>query len=370
MYGTGGKKTILFLAASPTGLARLRTDRELREIEASLQAGPHRDFYVLAQRHAVRTQDLRQAMLATSPQIVHFCGHGTGEQGLLLEGKDGHPHPIPTTALAHFFELHAARVECVLLNACLSEPQARAIAQHIPFVIGTPQAIEDQDAISFATGFYEALAAGKPIPFAYRAACSAAEMDSYLSPQKMPVLIEGVVRGGSKTDFSRLGQMSRTELMDLMGFFKMAAAADPGNAEAHHSLGLVYLQLHLYDLASKHFHTSIEVAPDAADSYYYKALASIRGRRPKLLSLGEARDIEALVATAITLDAKPAKYYFLLAILREDYYKSNGLRPPPPSVDELLATAKQGQSDRWETERLLSSLTLPDQPLLRRLRQE
>lgn len=156
--------------------------------------------------------------------------------------------------------------------------------------------------------------------------------------------------------------------MEIMGFFKMAVAADPSNADAHHSLGLVYLQLRLYDLALKHFRNTIEAAPDYGEAYYYQALASIRGRRPKTLSLGEARAIEDLVSTAITLDAGPAKYYFLLAIIREDYYRSNGLRPPPPSVDELLTTAQEGRYDRWEIERLLCSIVLPDPKLIESLR--
>ncbi len=33
------------------------------------------------------------------------------------------------------FELFADKIECVVLNACYSEPQAKAIAQQIDYVI-------------------------------------------------------------------------------------------------------------------------------------------------------------------------------------------------------------------------------------------
>jgi len=56
----------------------------------------------------------------------------------------------------------------VVLNACWSEPQARAIRQHIPFVIGTRAIIPDEVAVAFSTGFYKAIGAGKDVPFAYR----------------------------------------------------------------------------------------------------------------------------------------------------------------------------------------------------------
>ena len=80
---------------------------------------------------------------------------------------------ISTEALVELFELCADHVECVLLNACYSEIQATAIAQHINYVIGMSQAIGDRAAIEFAKGFYDALGAGKSIEVAFRFGCVA-----------------------------------------------------------------------------------------------------------------------------------------------------------------------------------------------------
>lgn len=67
-------------------------------------------------------------MLDFKPQIVHFCGHGAGDKGLILEDESGKIKPVSTPALAALFEMFSPHVECVLLNACYSEKQAAAIA--------------------------------------------------------------------------------------------------------------------------------------------------------------------------------------------------------------------------------------------------
>lgn len=208
------RKVILFLAAQPIATARLRLDEEVREIEAGLQRSKHRDRFDLKQRWAVRPADLRRALLDHKPEIVHFAGHGQGslssaadgeetrkltpintpihpvkspEAGLILEDQAGQPKLVSTEALAALFALFES-VKCVVLNACYSEQQAIAIAQHIPYVIGMNQAIGDRAAIEFSIGFYDALGAGESIEFAYRLGCSAIQMagiPEHLTPTLM-----------------------------------------------------------------------------------------------------------------------------------------------------------------------------------------
>ena len=92
------------------------------------------------QRWAVRCQEVYQALLDFKPQIVHFSGHGSGDDGLALEDEDGNLKLVDTEAIAKLFELFSDTIECVVLNACYSEVQASAIAKHIPYVIGMNQA--------------------------------------------------------------------------------------------------------------------------------------------------------------------------------------------------------------------------------------
>jgi hypothetical protein len=169
-------KTILVLAANPKTTSPLRLDEEVREIDAVLQRASNGKGFNLQVRWAVRVRDVSQALLDFNPQIVHFCGHGGGDDGLALEDETGRLQYVSTAAIAELFELFSQRIECAILNACYSEVQATAISQHIPYVIGMNKAIGDKAAIEFVVGFYRALAAGESIDFAYKLGCNSIAM--------------------------------------------------------------------------------------------------------------------------------------------------------------------------------------------------
>ncbi len=170
-------KTILLLASSPVNQAKLSLDVEAREIDECLRRSQYRDQFQLKKKGAVRTHDLHRALLDTTPQIVHFCGHGTGSDGLVFEDEQGKAQLVSTEALANLFEVFAGQIECVVLNACYSEVQAKAIVQHVGYVIGMNKAIGDKAAIKFSRGFYDALGAGSCIEDAYNVGCYAIESE-------------------------------------------------------------------------------------------------------------------------------------------------------------------------------------------------
>ncbi|MBE9211926.1 CHAT domain-containing protein [Plectonema cf. radiosum LEGE 06105] len=161
-------KTILILAANPKNTSRLRLEEEIREIDEGLRRANKREQFKLEMKLAVRQRDFYRAILDTQPQIVHFCGHGGGEDGIVLEDETGQIAFVQADTLASLFKLFAKKnVECVVLNACYSEIQADAIHQHINYVIGMNRAIGDKAAINFSVAFYDALAAGEDVEFAF-----------------------------------------------------------------------------------------------------------------------------------------------------------------------------------------------------------
>ncbi len=157
---------ILILAANPKGSDHLRLDEEVREIKAVLEQSQFRDEFVVLQEWAVRVDDLQKLLHNHAPQIVHFSGHGTGADGLVLENELGREQPVSTQALTGLFKLFPS-VQCVCLNACYSEVQAEEICKYIPCVVGMNQAIGDKAAIQFAKGFYRALGAHRSFEEAY-----------------------------------------------------------------------------------------------------------------------------------------------------------------------------------------------------------
>ena len=182
-------KKILILTANSESTSRLRLDEEIRSIHSGLARSRQREQFEIIQKWAVRPRDIQRAMLDTNPQIVHFSGHGTGQEGLIFEDESGQGKLIDGQSLARLFDLFSEQLECVILNGCYSEIQAKSIVKYIEYVIGMSREISDKAAIEFAIGFYDALCAGRSIEFAYNIACSAISMAG-ISEQLIPDLLK------------------------------------------------------------------------------------------------------------------------------------------------------------------------------------
>ena len=200
-------KRILVLAANPKNSSELRLGEEVREIDEGLKRARHRDQFDLISKWAVRSRDFYRYVLDVQPHIVHFSGHGAGEDGIVLEDEGSKIQLVSTKALESLFKLFASKgLECVLLNACFSEVQAEAINQHIPYVIGMSKSIGDKAAIAFAVAFYDALGVGENIGFAFDLACAAIQMANI--PENLtPVLKKNLSLAheppSAKVNFSR-----------------------------------------------------------------------------------------------------------------------------------------------------------------------
>jgi len=362
-----GKKKIVLLAAAPMDCARIRLDKEIREIEAGLRSATFRKDFQFRPVLAVRTRDLQLALLTEEPQIVHFSGHGESSGKLLVEDETGSAQPIAADSLADLFALCSQHVECVLLNACYTEPQAQAISEHIPYVIGSSDALDDRAAISFAIGFYAALGEGKSYDDAYRFGCSQFRLDF---PGLPPPALKAKPGGlHARARAQELARMTRDQVNHLAVQYKLALANGVDDAETHLALGSAYLALRLYDLAMQHLKKAIDRDPALADAYYLLALTGVRGRSIKHLLLQDVRGLEGYLQAAIDIDDRRAHYYYLLALIKEGYYVQNGLRWLPPDADQLLAMARTKRVDPGEMERLLAALPQLDPALAARIRQ-
>ncbi|NQE36836.1 tetratricopeptide repeat protein [Microcoleus asticus] len=166
---------ILILASNPR--KDLNLDREIRDLKRAIENSRNREEFEVVDELAVRVGDLQELLHKHQPQIVHFCGHGSGKQGLVFESDMGREHWVSTDALSNLFRLFSSRVECVLLNACYSEEQAGAIVDHINYVIGMNQEIRDDAAIAFSKGFYLALGYACSIKQSYDFGCNAIQLE-------------------------------------------------------------------------------------------------------------------------------------------------------------------------------------------------
>ncbi|MCI4671441.1 MAG: hypothetical protein MRZ79_25085 [Bacteroidia bacterium] len=183
------KITILFLAASPHDIPRSRWDEEIRQIRKSLERSKHRENFRLVPVLATQLVDLRRAFLEESPNIVHFSGSSSEEGGIYLVDSNNKGQEINKIALGNFFELFSNTVNCVLLNSCYSESQARILSESIDYVVGIKANIDEDAKITFSEAFYDSLGSGKAYDFAFQLGKVAISL-SGLKEDEQPILLK------------------------------------------------------------------------------------------------------------------------------------------------------------------------------------
>ncbi|MDY6897610.1 MAG: AAA-like domain-containing protein [Cyanobacteriota bacterium] len=174
------RKKILILTANPSNTQPLRLSEEVREIKSAWERSSKREQFEIIVEEAVGTKELRRALLTHKPQILHFSGHGGGEEGLFLMGDSGNSALVTPDAFSRFFKAikDIFTIETVLLNACYSEVQAEGIYPYINYIIGMNKAIGDKAATEFSIGFYDTIFNGESVENAFALGCNAIELEN------------------------------------------------------------------------------------------------------------------------------------------------------------------------------------------------
>jgi TPR repeat protein len=211
------KVEILCFAADPFD-GSLQLAKDVRKIRRKVGGALHHRALKFDWHHAVRPDDMLDALMKQRPQIVHFSGHGDGE-GLLLEGADGNPNRVHTDTLRTLFTMLGGGVQVVLLSACTSRPQAEAICDVVGCAIGTRGEIPEDAAITFNAEFYRSIASGYSVQAAYDQARLALEMNHYEFRDITELLVRPDV------DASKLVLVSRRAALRAAGLAVAGLAA-------------------------------------------------------------------------------------------------------------------------------------------------
>lgn len=203
VFGTGDEKSgqtsigleikspkieVLFFAANPKDTPALALDKEIREIESKIRASEHRESLLMIQKWAPRYDDLHQALLEHKPSIVHFSGHGSLANELLLLDSQGNAKPVSQEALKKLFQILKDNIRGVIFNTCYSEQQATAITEVIDFAIGIGEEIEDDEAILFIASFYRGIGFNRSVKVAYELGVNILE-ERGVPPSNYPKLL-------------------------------------------------------------------------------------------------------------------------------------------------------------------------------------
>lgn len=187
--GAGTGKIILFFASNPNDTGKLQLEKELVGITSSLQ--DKQMSFTIFQKWATKANDVQSEIVKRKPAIIHFSGHGLGkeyagsrgigrpsqeESGLIFQDANGNMKVMQTDELKKMFEIFAKykmKVGTVVLNACYSANQARAIMPYVDYVVGMTTAVGDEAAITFAKEFYGILGETDNVEMAFDLAVNA-----------------------------------------------------------------------------------------------------------------------------------------------------------------------------------------------------
>ncbi|HBE43050.1 MAG TPA: hypothetical protein DDW27_17965 [Bacteroidales bacterium] len=220
------KTKILFFASNPESTEKLRLDEEARSIARKIRETDYRDSLEFITSWATRPTDLLDELNLHKPTVVHFSGHGSGEEGLILSDDQGNQKFVSADALKMLFSSVKDNIRLVVLNACYSEVQAKAISEVIDCVVGMNSEIGDQAAITFAEYFYNAIGYGRSVKEAFEQGKAALMLEG-ISEEHIPMLI---TRSGIDPSSVMLVQKEQRP-QDLIDAY-LALARDMLNANA------------------------------------------------------------------------------------------------------------------------------------------
>jgi len=148
---------ILFVGANNSATAELSLEEEFTKARNAFSFRHESDFWgqhVVFERLFFASKDhLVQGLLKHKPVILHFT-RGALE---LFQGNVRADEFLQ--ALGEWSGAGTQKLHLIVLNACVSSHFAKSLSQHVDFVIGHHQPVEDHVAINFAESLYFGLGA-------------------------------------------------------------------------------------------------------------------------------------------------------------------------------------------------------------------
>jgi hypothetical protein len=160
-------RKLLLLCANPEDTGRLRTDVEVRNICAALQAARRSGEIVIEQEWAVQANDLDRILLIHRPTMLHVSCSGNAQVGLLFEDAEGKAKPVSHSAFRALLRPITDTLQCVVFSSCGTNALASSLAVDVECTIGVDD-ITDKAAIAFTSGFYTAIGNSSDYKTAYK----------------------------------------------------------------------------------------------------------------------------------------------------------------------------------------------------------
>ena len=139
--------------------------------------------------------------------------------------------------------------------------------------------------------------------------------------------------------FNSVSGMSPLEINKQANAYRKAMVNNPNNQTLNMSIAFCCLKLKLYDKAIPCFEKAIEDNFDNSETYFYAAIALLKGKKAFLTPRPIIDKIEEYIQAAIMIEPKGIYHYFW-AYIRYDHHFRKSYRMSP-NYQDLLAQAKQ-----------------------------
>jgi tetratricopeptide (TPR) repeat protein len=184
-------KKILLLSANPENTTASRKRTGIKEIRDALKRANHGQLLDIQERLETSAFDISQSLSELEPYIVNISGCEDGIEGLILDGIHNNNNTLvdsKETLIANLFQNHSNNIECIVLNSCYLEKQAKEIIRYIDFVIGIDRNLEDKVVVAFLAEFYYQLGSKRTITNSYRQSRNLLERIG-TNPDWLPILL-------------------------------------------------------------------------------------------------------------------------------------------------------------------------------------
>lgn len=154
--------------------------------------------------------------------------------------------------------------------------------------------------------------------------------------------------------FNSVNSMSPLEINKQANAYRKAMVNNPDNQTLNMSIAFCYLKLKLYDKAIPCFEKAIEDNFDNSETYFYAAIALLRGKKAFLAQRSVIDKVEEYIQAALMIEPK-AIYQYFWAYIRYDHHFRKSYRMSP-DYRELLNQAYQTGLSQTDVAELYSIL--------------
>jgi hypothetical protein len=176
----------LVLAATPALPNAPNVLEEHRDVQQSIKHSRYGHTIRLDTLPAARWEDLAQYLADGTPDVLHFAGRGTPDDGPRFITDDGGEAPAALDGLRRCVATAGASgLHLLVLNACWTGELAEELSDTVPATIGWQAEASEIHARNYARVLHRNLAAGESVAKAHTTACTMLRLAGCASPPTM-----------------------------------------------------------------------------------------------------------------------------------------------------------------------------------------